>query len=389
MLHACIGSKRNTVIYLLTAILFTSFMLGGTREARAAAVLELYTPYLDISASPGESITYPIELINHSSTTLKTALSVKGKDGWVQELTADGRQVKQIAVKPGESQSAELRLQVPLKVEKGSYTFTVNATGANPLDLHVDVTEKGTYSSAFTIEQSNMEGHADSTFTFTANLQNRTAEEQTYSLTAAADPGWDIRFKSGGNNVTSVTAEPNASETITIEAVPPENASAGTFVIPVSASNNSTSASAELEVVITGTFDLQLTTADERLNTDVTAGSTRRLDLVVTNTGTSALSEVNMSAQSPSGWEVSFEPSSIRMIEPGQTKTVQAIIKADSKAMPGDYAVSLSAASPEKTSQASIRVAVKSSVLWGWVGILIVIAVAGFIAYLIRRYGRR
>ncbi|MBD2867621.1 COG1470 family protein [Paenibacillus arenilitoris] len=387
MLRAC---RKQAVKWLLAASLVWGGAAGAAAEpASAASAVELYTPYLELSAPPGDSISYSIEVINQGTGTQSVDLGFDaGGNDWSYELTTGGRAVSRLAVKAGESQTVNLRLDVPLEVNKGAYRFQVKA-GDSVLPLSVEVSEQGTFRTELTTDQPNMQGHSDSTFSFSATLRNRTAEKQTYALAAKAEPGWDISFKDGGTSVTSVEVEPNSEKSISISAVPPQTASAGSYKIPISASNNATSGETTLEAVITGTYSLKLSTPNELLSTEVTAGSERKLDLVVTNDGTAELNKVSLSASSPSGWEVSFEPSTIDAIEPGGTARVQATIKADKKALPGDYVVGMTASSAEKTADAQFRVAVKSSVLWGWIGILVILAVIAGLYYLFRKYGRR
>ena len=66
-----------------------------------------------------------------------------------------------------------------------------------------------------------------------------------------------------------------------------------------------------------------------------------------------------------------------------------AILKASSKALPGDYVVTIDAKTPEVNADAQFRIAVKTPMIWGWVGVLIIIATIGVVYYLFRKYGRR
>lgn len=365
-------------------------LLFAAPQTSAAASLELYTPYSDLSVPPGESLSYSVEIINRGSETQRVPLSLDTNGHtWEADLTAGGRNIRQISVKPGEEQTVNLSLQVPLEIDKGEYQFALRAGEAAELPLTINVSEQGSFSTEFEAEQANMEGHSDSSFKFSTTLRNRTADEQTYSLTSAAPNGWTVRFSSGGNNVTSVTVEPNASQTVTVDITPPQTIEAGSYEIPVQAANNATTAETTLEVVITGTYDLKLGTANDRLNAEVTAGSERRLDLVVTNNGTADLEDISLRAQTPMNWEVTFEPASITTLAPGAAANVQAVIKADNKALAGDYVVGLTAQTAQKSSEAAIRVAVKSSVLWGWIGVLILLGVGAGIYGLFRKYGRR
>lgn len=380
---------RKAAAMLLILTMALGGALSGTSKASAAGTLELFTPYLEWSAAPGESVSYSIDLVNHGSETVSADISLDApsKD-WQYELTAGGRAISRLAVKAGDTQTFNLDLDVPLKINKGRYSFTLKA-GQTSLPIAVNISEQGTFKTELTLDQANMEGHSDSTFTYSAVLRNRTTQTQTYALNAQSDQGWDVRFKADGNSVTSVEIEPNAEKSITIEVKPPEQIKAGTYEIPISATSGETTANASIESVVTGTYDLKFTTVNEVLSTDIGAGSERKLTFVVQNTGSADLQDLSFSSSAPADWEVSFDPSSITTIAPGESKQVQATIKSSKKSLPGDYVVSLTASSANKSAQADLRVTVKSSVLWGWVGVLIILAVCGGIYYLFRKYGRR
>ncbi|MNO56873.1 NPCBM-associated, NEW3 domain of alpha-galactosidase [compost metagenome] len=380
---------RKAAFLLLIMITAVGGALSGVGRASAAGSLELYSPYLEWSAAPGESVSYTIDLVNHGGSTASANLSLdsQSKD-WKYELTAGGREVSRLAVKAGETQTFNLDLDVPLQVNKGRYVFNLKADDVT-LPLVVNVSEQGTFKTELTLDQANMEGHSDSTFTYSAVLRNRTTQKQTYAFSAQAEQGWDVRFKADGNSVTSVEVEPNAEKTITIEVKPPEQIKAGKYEIPIAATSGDSTANAKIEAVVTGTYDMKFSTTDDRLSTDVGAGSERKLTFVVQNTGSAELQDLSFSSSAPTDWEVSFEPSSITSIAPGESKQVQATIKSSKKSLPGDYVVSLTASSANKSANADLRVTVKSSVLWGWVGVLIILAVCGGIYYLFRKYGRR
>ncbi len=96
-----------------------------------------------------------------------------------------------------------------------------------------------------------------------------------------------------------------------------------------------------------------------------------------------------MKSTAPSKWQVIFEPEKIDKLAPGNETTVYATIQADKKAIPGDYVVEMRASTPETTSQLSFRVMVKTPLIWGWVGVLVILAAIGGVVYLFRKFGRR
>lgn len=383
-------SLRKTAAMLL----FMLFVLVGTsftdpNQAAAAGALELYTPYLEWSAAPGETVSYSIDVINHGTSTSSANLSLDSASAdWKYNLTAGGREISRVAVKAGDTQTINLQLEVPLKINKGRYNFRLNADNTS-LPLVINVSEQGTFKSELSVDQANMEGHSDSTFTYSAVLKNRTSQKQTYALSAQAEQGWDVRFNADSSSVTSVEIEPNTDKTISIQVKPSEQVKAGSYKIPITATSGESNAQATLEAVVTGIYNMQFTTTNDLLSADIKAGGERKLNFVVNNTGSAELQDLSFTSNAPTDWEVSFEPSSITSIAPGESKQVTATIKSSDKSLAGDYVVSLTASSANKSSSADLRITVKSSVLWGWIGVIIILAVCAAIYYLFRKFGRR
>nr|WP_166240745.1 NEW3 domain-containing protein [Paenibacillus turpanensis] len=377
---------------MLSMVLGMALALGGLLPTPAFAAqgdVTLYTPYTDISVMPGETINYSIDVLNQTGSVQEARFTISGPEGWEHTLTAGGWSVSELSVKPNSTQSLNLEVEVPLKVEKGEYRVTLEAEGKSVLPLTIRVAEQGSFRTELTSEQPNRQGSASSSFSFSANLRNRTADKQVYALTAEAPRGWAVTFAEGGQKVTSVSVDASGSKTVSIDAKPPENVTAGSYKIPVAATSGGTSAKLELEVVITGTYEVALSTPQGVLSTDVTAGGERKLELVVANKGSSDLTDLELSSTLPSDWEATFEPRRIAKLEPGKSASVQVSLKSSDKAIAGDYASVFSVRSPEASDDAEFRVTVKTSVLWGFTGILVIAAVVGGIYYLFRKYGRR
>lgn len=350
----------------------------------------LYTPYTKISVPPGESIDYGIDVINNSNEIRNVEVSLAGvPKGWNYILKSGSWNISQISIMPGGKQSLSLRIEVPFKVDKGTYRLRVMAGGSYSLPLTVIVSEQGTFKTEFTTSQPNMEGQAKASFTFNANLKNRTGDKQLYALTGSVPAGWNLAFKANYQQVSSVNVDANGAQDITIEVKPPEGVLAGKYKIPVSASTSTTSANIELEAVITGSYNMELTTPTGLLSSKITAGEEKRLSLLVRNTGSSDLSDIKFESSAPVNWDVTFDPKVIAKLQPGSNANVVATLKADKKAIAGDYVVTIESKTTEVSSKAAFRISVETPMLWGWVGVLIIIAAAGSVFYLFRKYGRR
>lgn len=362
----------------------------GSNASSVSDSIELYTPYTRISVPPGESIDYTIDVINKSNEIKNVDILLTGiPKTWTYDLKSGGWKIGQLSVLPGERKSVSLKVEVPFNVNKGSYRFKVVADGFYSLPLTIIISEQGTFKTEFTSDQPNMEGHSSSNFTFNASLKNRTADKQLYALMANAPRGWMVTFKSNYQQVTSVSTEPNSTQPVTIEIKPPDNVEAGKYRIPVNATTITTSANLDLEVVITGSYKMELTTPTGLLSTDITAGNQKRVELVINNTGSSLLTGISFESSAPVNWDVTFDPKTVDKLLSGETAKVFASIKADKKAIPGDYAINIDAKTPEASSRISLRISVETPMLWGWVGVIIILGAFGCVYYLFRKFGRR
>lgn len=381
--------KRRLALSLQLTVMMGVLYLFGSMNVHAASGVVMYTPYTNISVTPGESISYSIDLINNTSEVQNMSLSLENIPAeWKAELTSGGWAIRQIAVRPNNEKNINLQIEVPLAVDKGTYQFKVNAQDAS-LPLTVNVTEKGTYKTELVAEQPNLQGDANSSFDYTLSLKNRTASDQQYAISSSAPRGWSVEFVHSGKNVTSIEVKANSSEDVRVNIRPPAQVKEGSYKIPIKAATNSTSAETELEAVITGTYGLELSTPNGLLSADVTAGREKKIELQLRNTGTAALKDIELTASTPVDWEVTFDEKKIATLEAGQTANVTATVKAGSKALAGDYQLNMNARTPESSSMAQFRMTVKTSMLWGWIGVLIIAAVIGGMYYIFRKYGRR
>lgn len=369
---------------------FFGIIIFSGHAAEIADSVALYTPYTKISVSPGKSVDYSIELINNSKKIQNEDISITGiPRKWHYSLMAGGFNIRRLAILPGEKKKMLLKVEVPFQVNKGNFQFYVKAGKEGVLPLIINVSAKGSNKSEFTTDQANMEGISKSSFSFRAKLQNRTADQQQYALMANAPRGWTTTFKAGSKQITSVELAPNSTKDVTIGIKAPSSVEAGKYKIPVKAVTGSTSANLELEVIITGTYSLILNTPTGLVSTHLTAGDERKVKLVVRNTGSSELKDIQLKPSTPTKWQVTFDPKKVDILLPGKSVQVYATIKADKKAIPGDYVTNIEAKTPETNSKISFRISVKTPMLWGWIGVLIIVLALGSVFYLFKKFGRR
>jgi uncharacterized membrane protein len=175
-----------------------------------------------------------------------------------------------------------------------------------------------------------------------------------------------------------------------VELEPVSDISAGEYPFTVYADGGELQAELNLTAVVTGQQNLQITGPDGRLSANVTAGKDTPLKLIVKNTGTAPAQGVEMSASAPSGWSISFNPESIEEIPAGEQFEVTANINPSEKAIAGDYMATFRAKPINGMNEtAEFRITVKTSTLWGVVGIAVIAVAVGVVAIAVMRFGRR
>lgn len=243
-------------------------------------------------------------------------------------------------------------------------------------------------SPSFTPRLVNLEAASNETFRYNASLQNN-AKEHVYELSADLPNGWLISFRTEGSQVTSVRMEPNKFQDISIEINPSYSAKPDKYTIPVRAISPDDTLSFTLEAVVKGSYQIELTTPTGRLSEEVVAGSSKSLQLVLKNSGTLPLNDVDLTSQLPTQWECKFEPANFKQLEPGKSVDVTATIQVPEKTLAGDYMAKLNAKNANSHSEVSFRIVVKTSLLSGWIGMLVILLAVALVYYLIRKYGRR
>ncbi|WP_282035540.1 NEW3 domain-containing protein [Saccharicrinis aurantiacus] len=379
-------------LYSYCKILIVSILLINVQHNLFAAdgKTEIYTPYTKVSVSPGSTVNYSMDIINNNPYTINESVSIVNiPRSWNYTLTASGMNVNKVAVLESKKETLKLKIEVPYHVKKGYYTFYAKLGSMASLPLIINVTTAGSNETELSCDQKNMEGTSKSDFAFNAVLKNKTANKQQYALMASPPKGWNVIIKPNYKQATSTEIDANGTKNINYTIKAPYNVKAGTYKIPVKAVSGSTSADMELEVVITGTYEMSFSTPTGLLSAKVTAGDEKKIELVVKNTGSTKLENIDLSASKPKNWEVSFDTKKIEHLEPGKTARIYATIKADKKAIPGDYVTKVTAKTSETNQNLSFRIMVKTPLLMGWLGVLIILISVGGIAFLMTKFGRR
>ncbi len=244
-------------------------------------------------------------------------------------------------------------------------------------------------------------GKSGDSFEFDVELIWHSSESRQFDITATGPANWNISILGGyekkeiGGRIGLMPVKPGETfptEKVTVRFAPlfGELPEPGEYIVTLEASSGDIKETIELKAVVTALNRFAFYTTSGRLNTEVTAGEENHLSIMVGNTGTAVIGKIDFLASKPSGWSITFEPSEVESLEPGLAQEVDVIIKPPSKTIAGDYMVTMRAMSKDlSTREIELRVTALTPTVWGWVAILIVLAVIAGLGVIFRRLGRR
>ena len=357
-----------------------------------AATFDLTTPYPAVTIQPGNTVTFPLDIAVPAPERVGLAVSGAPK-GWTANLRGGGNIVNAVFAGGTTAATVDLSVTVPQDATPGSQTLTVTATAdQGTRALPIEVTVLGDTGGAITLTSDfpQLSGAPTSTFSYSLTLANTGTQKQTYTLQGQGPDGWTVSVhpSSNGQALTD-TVDGGATDTLSGTAQPPSTVTAGSYPIQVTVASGSQSATTNLEADVTGAPAVTLSTPNQVLNAQVTAGSTGTVSLVVTNSGSTVLQNVAVTASAPTGWTTTFAPTTIDTIQPGSAATVDATLQPSSDALAGDYDVTFTVTAGTATANVDIRTTVQTSPLWGFIGLALIVIVIVGLGWVFRRFGRR
>jgi uncharacterized membrane protein len=386
--------KVTVTVALFIAVLsaLATPLAAQTDTGQTETGLTLTTPYPGLTVEPGDTASFDLLLTATSTTTVD--LSVGGvPDGWTANFRGGGFVVNQVTAGTDEAPDLTLSVIIPTGTADGSFPLTVSAeSSGSSATLAIEVVVQGGAGGTVTMtpEYSGVRGPSSETFTFPVDLRNDSPAEVQLELSAEGPIGWIVEARpQSQTQASAITIEPGATTRVTVTANPSTTAAAGLYDLRVVARGGGVDVEAPLQVQITGSFDMQISTSDQRLNADVTAGQATQLPVIVFNTGTADLVQVSLDSIPPSGWEVTWDTELIPTIAAGDFATVNATITPSTEAIAGDYQITFRASSDDANASMEVRTTVSPSAFGGLVGIGLIFLTLAALAWVFRRFGRR
>lgn len=387
-----LGRSRIARLGLAGWILGLGALLAAAPASLAANPVTLTTPYPAIEVAPGAKVNLTVSVATTTAGRVDLSVSDVPTD-WTATIRGGGFLVTGVQSDGTKATEVTLEVTVPTTAASGAKRITLHATSdgstaALPIDVKVTPSAAGEVT--LTTNVPAVKGASDASFSFSLTLSNDTPDDLTFGVVAGGPPGWTVDAKMTSEaQAASAIVKAGATTSIDVTAKAPDGAPADTYPITVQATSGDKTASADLSVEITGSYKLTLTTPDGRLSATASAGSQSDMSLLLQNSGTADVPDVKLSATAPTGWTVTFDPETVTVPVGTDGVQVTARLTPSGNAIAGDYVTSFKASSDLANANADIRVTVETSLLWGAVGVGLIVLVLAGLWWTFRRYGRR
>ena len=359
----------------------------------------VFTEFSGVTVGRGEPVKMDLILLDRGRTdeTIDVRFTSVPK-GWSATIKGGNYEVSGLYVPAGKTKNVALSLDPDKTVGPGKYVFKFEAQTADKAftatnDLTVTVQPRAATSGDIQVTTSYpvLRGPTDSKFEFSLEVLNKSELDRTFNLFAAGPEKWEINIKPAyeEKQISSFRIKGGQSQTVAVQVTPVKDAPAGEYPIVVRIGSGDKSAEVRLMVVLTGIYKLDAGTPSGLLSLEATPGQVSRFSFFVKNTGSAVNRNVSFDAFKPENWTVEFKPDKIAALQPGEMKQVEVSLKPGGQALVGDYSVGISISGEKSDKTLEMRVTLRSSAAWGWIGVGIILFVIAGLCALFIWLGRR
>ena len=386
---------RTTLLSLALLALAPALPAAAQETPPPVKGMFLLTDYPSMTVRPGSTTTVNLRLRNYALPPERFAFTVDGApQGWTVTLLGGGQPAGAAMVATNDSTTLQLRLDVPENAAMGTQNLTITAKGgSSELSLPIAVTLAKDLPAKLSVKAQlpSLRGNAKSNFEFQMDVKNDSGRNLVVAFGAQAPQNFEATFTEqyGSQELNSIPIEAGQSKTVKLKVRPPSTVGASRYPVSVKATAEDASAETSVALEITGQPRLSLAGRDGVLSGRAEAGKEASIPIVITNTGTAAADDIELSGNAPSGWKIEFDPKTIDRIAQNQNKEVQVRVTPPEKAIAGDYAPTFSVASRGENASTQFRVAVGTSTMWGLIGLGIVGVALLIMLAAVARFGRR
>ena len=401
--------RRLDKLFLIISLAMVTLMIISAssfaqteKEKLPARAISMAAEYPGVEISKDEDVSLDIIFHNkgRNAEDVEVWIAEKPK-GWQAKIKTYRFTVTGVHVPSNEDKSLTFQADPEAGIKPGDYQFRINARTpdgkfrmSQTVTIKVNADEgksKEPKGVKLTTSYPVIRGPSDATFEFSLEVDSKLDEDAVFDVLAQGPQGWDINFKPAYETkyISSLRIKSKQSSSVAVEVKPAMGAAAGEYPINVRVSSSNANAEANLTVILTGTYGLEVGTTSGLLSLEARGGRPANMSFYVKNTGSATNHDIKFMTFKPENWKVEFKPEKIDAIEAGGLTQVELIITPYEDALVGDYSVGVNVEGEKAAKTIEFRTTVKASAAWGWIGIGIIVVVIGGLFGLFRWLGRR
>ncbi|MCP4352205.1 MAG: hypothetical protein GY795_42645 [Desulfobacterales bacterium] len=370
---------------------------------RPDRLITMAVEYPGIVIPPDEDVSMDIIFHNKGRSDENVEVWIAKKpDNWKAKVKTYRFAVTGIHVPSGDDKTLTFEAEPDKNVKPGKYEFRVEAKTPDEkfkMGQTVFVTikkkeegEKKEKGVKLTTSYPVLRGPSDGEFEFSVEIDSKLDKDAIFDLFAKGPEGWDINFKPAYESkyISSLRLKATQSSTVAVEVKPSSaHAREGEYPVNIRVSSGDAKGEAELTVILTGTYGLEVGTPTGLLSLDARQGKPANMSIFIRNTGSAVNKNIKFMSFKPENWKTEFSPETIEALKPGELRQVEVYITPYEEALVGDYSVTTRIEGEKESETIEFRVTVKASSAWAWIGIGIIVLVILGLTALFRKLGRR
>ena len=390
-----------SLIALMFILIVPSWILAQEekKDLRPERSIVVYPEYSGVTVSRGEAVKMDLTLENKGRTdeTIDIKISTIPK-GWKASLRGGSYLVTGLFVPNGKSRSLALSLDPDKSVGIETYVFQIDSqtsdgkfTSSHKLTVTVQEKTAGSEDIQITTSYPVLRGQTDARFEFSLEVLNKSENDRTFNLVAIGPEKWELNLKPAyeAKQISSLRIKGGLNQTLAVEVTPAKDAQSGEYPIWVKISSGDKKAETKLTVILTGIYKIDAGTLTGILSLEAVAGKPANFSLFVKNTGSAVNRNITFSSFKPENWDVTFKPEKIDTLDPNALTQVEVTVKPAPQALVGDYSIGVMVNGEKSDKTVEMRVTVKASTAWGWIGVGVIIFVIAGLSVLFIWLGRR
>lgn len=373
-----------------------------SREEKPARLIRMAVEFPGVEVPLGDDVNMDIIFYNKGRSDEDVDIRLEDvPEDWKAVIKTYRYNVSAVHVPAGEDKTLTFEAEPGETVQPGEYAFGIAAqTTDGKFKMRRSLTVKVRGKEADSRESKGVKlttsypvlrGPSDAQFEFSMEVDSKLDEDAVFDLFAQGPEGWEINFKPAYESkfISSLRLKANQSSTVAVQVKPAPDAQAGQYPVNVRVTSGDAAAEGQLNIILTGTYDLEVGTPNGLLSLDARQGKPANMSFYVKNTGSAINSDISFMSFKPENWKIAFKPEKIPALKPDELQQVEVNITPYEDALVGDYSVSVKVDGERASKTSEFRVTVKASAAWSWIGIAVIVVVIAGLTFLFRRLGRR